>query len=70
VKGDRGTLEPEIMIDTGSDFNAINSDLADIQRDQKNEAYPDQRASLVVAGGLASDFKKHSKIESKWEIDC
>ena len=63
-----GSLRVVALIDTGSDYDAIDRDLSVVQHEQGNQAYRQRRRSSESVVGFSHVLKMRSEYVSQWEL--
>ena len=64
-----GNLKVAALVDTGSDFDCIDSDLARVQIDRKNPGFHERRLTANVSvKGYASGMSAETNYESDWDV--
>ena len=63
-----GSLKVATLIDTGSDYDAIDRDLSSVQEEKDNSAFKQHLCSSESVCGFSNSLKMRSDYVSQWEL--
>ena len=63
-----GALKCTALIDTGSDYDALDSGLSVTQEENKNLAFRSRSRHCISVSGFADHLKMQSDFVSEWEV--